>query len=299
MTVPNLLLDASADSTTARRETARPKLEASIPVVHAPSPRARGIGHPASRARRKQVRQLAMGAALVAGLTQQAVAQKAGDLLIGTGWMHVAPQVSTGPFNSSVTVMGQTRALSDSAKSSSIAASNTIGLTATYFITDHIAGEMVAGLPPKFNISGAGSISQYGKIGSARMWSPTVLLKYYFGQPTSKLRPFVGLGATYVWFTNAQITNGNFAQNDLRGNTSVSVNRGISPVFNAGLSYNVHKNWFIGASVSFIPMTRTITMNTPNASVPTPRGNAPGRITSTVRARMNPIVTYVNIGYRF
>jgi outer membrane protein len=298
MTVPNLLLRASADSTTTRRET-RPTIQASVPVVRLSTPRTRGIGHPTSRARRKQVRQLAIGAALLAGITQQAVAQKAGDLLIGTGWMHVAPQVSTGPFNSNVTVMGQTRALSDSAKSSSIAASNTIGLTATYFITDNIAGEVVAGLPPKFNISGAGSIAQYGKIGSARMWSPTVLLKYYFGQPTSKLRPFVGLGATYVWFTNAQITNGAFAQNDLRGNTSVSVNRGISPVFNAGLSYNVHKNWFIGASVSFIPMTRTITMNTPNASIPTPRGNAPGSIKSTVRARMNPIVTYVNIAYRF
>ena len=92
-----------------------------------------------------------------------------------------------------------------------------------------------------------------------------------------------------------KISNNAFATQVLGGNTSVSVSKGLSPVINAGANYAFAKNWYAGLSVSFSPARRTLTLTTPAAA--TPLGTA--SVTSTVRAQLNPIVTYVNIGYRF
>lgn len=221
-------------------------------------------------------------------------AQSAGSLLISTGYMDIAPQTKTGPMQSTINTPRGTMNRTDGAISAQVANASTIGLTASYFITDNIVAEMVGGIPPVFNINGAGSAQQYGKLGNARMWSPTVLMKYYFGSATTKLRPFVGIGATYIWFTGAKITNTAFINDRLGGNTDVSVSKGFAPVLNAGLSYNIKKNWYVGMSVSYIPVSRDITLTTAKS---TKAGG--GSVRSTIRTQLNPIVTYFNVAYRF
>jgi outer membrane protein len=228
-------------------------------------------------------------------LSTSAHAQSAGSIVLSTGWLRVAPQVRTDPMMSTVSLGGHHFHKTNAGMSAQGSPANTLGLTATYFLTDHIATEWVMGIPPTFRINGAGTAQSYGELGSAKMWSPTVLLKYYFGKANAKFRPFVGLGATYIWFTDGKISNNAFATQVLGGNTSVSVSKGLSPVFNAGANYEFAKNWYAGLSVSFIPAHRMLTLTTPTAA--TQRGTA--SITSTVPAQLNPIVTYVNIGYRF
>jgi len=230
---------------------------------------------------------------LLAGITS-AQAQSAGSLLIGTGWMHIAPQVSAGPMNTTQRSPLGTRSFSDGAISAQVKSSDTLGFTATYFITDNIAAEMVGGIPPKFTITGAGSAEGYGAIGSARMWSPAILLKYYFGQANATFRPYVGVGASYIWFNQAKISNGSFESNRLHGPTKVSVNSGFSPVFNVGASYQFAKDWYAGASISYIPMTRTITLDNPSVT-----GASAVALNSTVRTKFNPVVTYFSISRRF
>lgn len=233
---------------------------------------------------------------LLAGmLAVPAQAQQAGSLIVSSGWMHVAPQVRTDAMTSAISMGDRRINRTDAAISAQVRAANTIGLTATYFITDHLAGEMVAGLPPRFAIQGAGSAERYGQLGSARMWSPTVLLKYYFGNASGKFRPFVGVGASYVWFTDSKVSNDAFQREKLLGPTRVSVSKGLSPVLNAGLSYEFADRWYAGLSISYIPMRRTITLTTPNAAL----GRMPASISSQISTRLNPIVTYVNVGYRF
>ncbi len=220
-------------------------------------------------------------------------AQSAGDLVVGAGWLRLAPQVSSGPMQTTANTVLGTRSFSDNSISSKVSVANTVGLTATYFVTDHIATELVAGLPPRFSIDGAGSASQYGHIGSARMWSPTLLLKYYFGTANARFRPFVGAGASYIWFTDGKITNDAF-RDRLGGDTDVSVNKGLAPVLNAGIHYAITKRWYAGLSVSFIPVSRTLTLTTPKSTLP---GVVSSR--SQTKMQLNPIVTYLNIGYRF
>jgi len=242
-----------------------------------------------------RVRHIALATGLLlAGMTA-AQAQTAGSLMLGTGWMHIAPQVSTGPMNSTQRSPLGTRSFSDGAISAQVRSSDTLGLTATYFITDNIAAEMVGGIPPKFTITGAGTAEGYGAIGTARMWSPAILLKYYFGQANATFRPFVGVGASYIWFNQATIGNKSFENTRLHGPTKVSVNSGFSPVFNVGASYKITDNWYAGASISYIPMTRTITLDNPAVN----DTNGQASVHSTQRARMNPVVTYFNITRRF
>ncbi|MCY0388333.1 outer membrane beta-barrel protein [Robbsia sp. Bb-Pol-6] len=222
-------------------------------------------------------------------------AQAAGSVVLSTGWMHVAPQVSTDPMHSTIGLGGGSFPRTDKKISSQVGAANTLGLTVTYFVTDHIAAELAAGVPPRFRINGAGSIESYGQLGSARMWSPAVLLKYYFRPATAAFRPYVGLGASYVWFTDGKITNDAFRRQRLGGDTEVSVSKGLSPVFNVGMSYAFASNWYAGVSVSYLPMRRTLTLTTPRAA--TPFGTA--SVKSEVRTQLNPIVAYLSIGYRF
>lgn len=87
----------------------------------------------------------------------------------------------------------------------SVDSADTIGLATTYFITDHIATTAIGGIPPKFRLTGTGSLSALGRVGSAYEWSPTILLKYYFHNAASNLRPYLAAGASYVWFSRVKL----------------------------------------------------------------------------------------------
>ncbi|WP_175831289.1 OmpW/AlkL family protein [Burkholderia cepacia] len=220
-------------------------------------------------------------------------AQSAGDFYVSTGWLHLAPQDSSDPFfvygvggtpiNQSVPNTGA--GMNDA---------DTIALATGYFVTDHIVTEFVSGIPPKFDITGKGQFSKFGTLGRAYQWSPTLLLKYYFNDANAKFRPYVGVGTTYVWFTGTKITNSVFENGVFGGPTSATASNQWAPVFNAGFTYNFTKHWFAGFSMSYIPVSVTATFTTA-------RRTPVGTLTETSRAHisLNPIVTYLNIGYRF
>lgn len=189
-------------------------------------------------------------------------AQSAGSFYVTTGWFHLAPQDSSDPLKI-MNVGGSPVNHEVPNTGAGIDNADTIGLAAGYFLTDHIATELVAGIPPRFNLNGKGSLEQFGVLGHAYQWSPALLLKYYFNDAKAKFRPYVGIGASYIWFTGAKITNTAY-------------------------------HWFGGLSVSYIPVSLTATLTTQR---PTPIGNVTQ--TSQAKITLNPIVTYLNIGYRF
>ena len=122
----------------------------------------------------KHITCAALATMSMAGVTC-ANAQSAGDIQVSAGWMHFAPQDSSGPFN--VTALGQT--VTKQGASASVSDADTFGLTLQYFVTDHIAVEAVTGVPPKFHLSGEGTLGPLGELGTAREWSPTVLLSTF------------------------------------------------------------------------------------------------------------------------
>jgi len=120
------------------------------------------------------------------------------------------------------------------------------------------------------------------------------LLKYYFNKPEAKFRPYVGIGGTYAWSTNAKISNGAFEQGALGGPTSVSTDRSWAPVFNVGFNYALTRHWFAGFSVSYISVNVTATLNTTVASQVGPLARV-----SEAKIHLDPFVTYLKVGYMF
>lgn len=233
----------------------------------------------------------AAGIALALGWNVQAHAQAAGDVVLNLGWFHLAPQDSSSPLRVN-TPLGSATVPNSSA---SVGHSDTGGGSIGYFFTDHIAVESVFGYPPKMRLDGGGSLAALGKLGSANEWSPTVLLKYHFGNPDDKLRPYVGAGASYVWYSNVRLepglASGAFlASTGLSGTTRAELSSSLAPVFSTGMSVHLSKHWSANLSVSYLILSTRATLTTQSAV---------GTVTSQTKLRINPIVTSVSLGYRF
>lgn len=223
-----------------------------------------------------------------------AMAQNAGDWVVGTGWFHLSPQDSSKPL----TVTSPVHSVL-AGSGASVTNSDTLGLNVAYFIDPHWAVEGVLGVPPKFKLNGSGTLARVGELGQARQWSPTVLAKYYFNEGNDAFRPFVGLGATYVWYSDINLTSNlqealgsQLHQRPLSTATTAKLDSSFAPVLNAGLAYQFDKHWGISFSVSYIPLKTKAKLTTTSISgLPI--------ATSEARLKLNPIVTYVSATYRF
>lgn len=269
----------------------------------------------------------AAGALALAPLAAQA--QSAGSNVVTLGWFHVMPQQSSTPMTTNVaptpinTPLRLPPTFTSPGTGLRTSGADTVGLTVSHFLTDHIAVTSVAGVPPVFKVSGQGTIRPPGPAGalgtqniglasvnpivkSVRQWSPAVLLQYYFGAATTKFRPFLGLGVSYNWFSDLQL-NTNFikqTQDNLGailaagagkpGTTSVEAKASSSwqPVFNAGLQYNLTEHFGLIASVTYIPLKTTSTVTIKAAD-----GTVLAESKSELKA--DPIISYVGMTYKF
>lgn len=242
----------------------------------------------------RKIRVLGVAAALLA--STGAHAQSAGDFVANLGWFHLSPQDSSKPL----TVNALGTSVTEAGTGASVDDSDTFGLTGTYFFTDHIATTAVFGIPPKFNLSGTGSLAALGKLGSAYEWSPTLLLKYYFNDAQSHFRPYLGAGGSYVWYSGVKlsqaVSSGSFLYSGtygtaLEGTTTAKLSSSFAPVINAGFTYNIDKHWSVDASLSYMWLSTRATLTTHTAEA--------GTVTSSTKLKLNPIISFVSIGYRF
>lgn len=270
---------------------------------------------------------VAAGAAAVAPLA--AHAQSAGSNVVTLGWFHIMPQQSSTPMTTNVaptpinTPLRLPPSFTSPGTGLHTSGADTVGLTVSHFLTDHIAVTSVAGVPPVFKVSGQGTIKPPGPAGalgtqniglasvnpivkSVRQWSPAAILQYYFGAANAKFRPFLGLGVSYNWFSDLQL-NTNFikqTQDNLGavlaagagkpGTTSVEAKASSSwqPVFNAGLQYNMTEHFGLIASVTYIPLKTTSTVTIKAAD-----GTVLSESKSDLKA--DPIISYVGMTYKF
>jgi outer membrane protein len=268
-------------------------------------------------------------AALAACLSLSAHAQQAGDDVAVLGWFHVTTQKSSTPLTTTVapvpinTPLRLPNSFTSAGTSLSSNNADTAGLVFSHFFTDHIALTSVAGVPPVFKIYGHGTIMPPGPAGalgsqnlgdpssnpivkSVHQWSPAAILQYYFGQPNAKFRPFVGIGASYNWFSDIQL-NPNFVkstQDNLGavlaagagkpGQTQVSAKASSSwqPVFNAGAEYNITNHWGLIASVTYIPLKTT-------SSVIIKAADGTELAVSKAELKADPLISFLAVSYRF
>jgi outer membrane protein len=231
-------------------------------------------------------------AATISLASVPACAQSAGSNVVNVGWFHFDTHDSSDPlalsYPVSATVPGS---------GAEVGSADTVGLAFTHFYTDNFALTFDIGVPPKFNLDGTGSLQGLSHLGSARQWSPAVVAKWFFGRPDDRFRPFVGLGATYVWYSDVRLSQSLATRvtapfsGGTAGTASADLSSSWAPVANLGVVYNIDKKWSLGLSVSYIWLDTDADIT--------------GKVGNTVVSRshtnltLDPLVTFLSVGYRF
>lgn len=239
---------------------------------------------------------------------------------VSAGWLHIMPQGEKQGVSGNTTaltpVLGAQQASSPGA-GFEVQDADTAGLMLDYFVNDHVSLELVLGAPPEMELSGKGDISlpvvgtvaqldQFNKIATTDAYTPTVTARYHFGSIENRIRPYLSGGVMYAHFSNVEadpaVNNELKNRNPLVGALlnpelgKIKVDDAFAPVVTAGLDVNITKNWFGTASVSYAHLSTTAELNV--------IGNTTAGTRDTVllgksKIEINPVVTYLGIGYRF
>lgn len=161
-------------------------------------------------------------------------------------------------------------------------------------------------------------LDSYDKAASARAWTPGFQAQYYFGKPgVNKFRPFLGGGFMYAHFTDIKINDGvkadliaagHMIQNiyddkagaALEGKVSsgkihvkTDADDAFAPMVTAGFTYDFKENWFATASISYAKMDNIATITVINENT------NKELISAKTKIEIDPLITYVGVGYRF
>ncbi|WP_295854508.1 OmpW family outer membrane protein [uncultured Xylophilus sp.] len=123
-------------------------------------------------------------------------------------------------------------------------------------ITPNTEVELALGYPPTHDVTARiasylpANVQGYNgqTIAKVRQMAPTLFVNYAFGEPTSRLRPFVGLGVNYTKFDKRTSTA---AGNGLNGGpTRIELEDSWGLAAQAGLDYKINERWSIHGSLA-------------------------------------------------
>lgn len=203
---------------------------------------------------------LPIAAALAAA---SALAQRAGDNYIGLGVAALRPDASLGRLSSSGV---NATAFNAATTGASVDVSNeaTVSLGWLHLFTDRVAAEFTLGIPPRhtFDLATpspfAGAPSHSGAA-SARTWTPAAVAKYLFNVPGDRWRPYLGLGVSHVSFHDIRVNRSDPLVVQV-GGVSAKLKSDWTPIYNAGVTYNIDDRWMVNASVAYLPIKTTVTL---------------------------------------
>jgi outer membrane protein len=221
----------------------------------------------------KRITQISLLAAALAacGLAQ---AQSAGSFSARLGATQISPDVKSG----NLTAPSLPNTTADVKSASQV----TGGVT--YMLSDNIAIDVPLGIPFKHDLVGTGSIQGVGKIGDVQALPASVFAQYRFGAANAGLRPYLGIGATYAYFSKARgsgaltgLTNPGGAP------TRVKVDSKFTVSFQGGLVAAINDKWFVDANLVYTPLKTTTKLSTGQSLV----------------AELNPTAFSVGVGMKF
>lgn len=217
--------------------------------------------------------------AIIANIFGQAFAYEAGDTIVRAGYAVVDPRDSSSDLN----VAGSTL----SGTGVGVDGSAALGITASYMLTPHWAIELLAATPFEHDITTKGlgglGVADGTVLGSAKQLPPTVSAQYYFAESTSAVQPYVGIGINYTNFFSESVSGG--AKSSLgAGNLALDDSFGLA--VEAGLDWNVKKDWLLNVSVWRVQIETDASLDT-----------ALGKVKTEVT--IDPWVYMVAVGYKF
>ncbi|MDH1313137.1 outer membrane protein OmpW [Shewanella xiamenensis] len=204
---------------------------------------------------------------LAAGFSASVSAHQAGDIIVRAGAVVVAPNESSDDVVIPGKNLGEFQ----------VSNNTQLGLNFGYMLTDNIGIELLAATPFSHDVS----LNGVGKIAETKHLPPTLVAQYYFGDAQSTLRPYIGVGVNYTNFFDNEFTN------DLGGAlTDLSMSTSWGLAAQAGIDYQVNKNWLVNASVWYAQIDSDVKFKFQGAPV-------------TISTDINPWVYMISVGYSF
>ncbi|ABS07635.1 outer membrane protein OmpW [Shewanella baltica] len=199
---------------------------------------------------------------LAAGFSASVSAHQAGDIIVRAGAIVVAPNESS----DDVAGKGEFQISNDTQ----------LGLNFGYMLTDNFGVELLAATPFSHDVSLGGT-----KIAETKQLPPTLVAQYYFGNSQSVVRPYIGVGVNYTNFYDNEFTN------DLGGAlTDLSMTTSWGLAAQAGIDYQVSKNWLVNASVWYAQISSDVKFKLSGDTV-------------VIGTDIDPWVYMVSVGYTF
>jgi len=248
---------------------------------------------------------------------------------LSVGWLHFFTMEDDEELTTQVTPSYLTAAgvLAEEFVSEGTGASvndgDTLLLAYTRYFTPNWAIELNGGIPIKFDVEGKGVIQPSedtdvyninladpvnNPLATVKQWSPTMLVQYHFGSPKAKLRPYVGAGFTYTWFTDEKL-DPDFVQTvqvglgpvlaagagltDYSTTVTAKASDDLAWAINAGMSYAFNEKWSVNGSLTYLPIETDATIDVRSAAT----GQLLARSTTTLK--VNPLVTSLFVSYAF
>ncbi|WES70282.1 outer membrane protein OmpW [Superficieibacter sp. HKU1] len=211
------------------------------------------------------MKKIALAALILSSLSGGAWAHEAGEFFIRAGSATVRPTEgsdnvlnSLGGFN----VDNNTQ----------------LGLTFTYMATDNVGVELLAATPFRHKV-GTGPT---GNIATVHQLPPTLMAQWYFGDASSKVRPYIGAGVNYTTFFDESFNDNGKAA----GLSDLSLKNSWGAAGQVGLDYLINRDWLINMSVWYMDIDTEVKFKA-------------GGVQQNVDTRLDPWVFMFSAGYRF
>lgn len=222
-------------------------------------------------------RKVIAAALLVLGLASPfAHAYKAGDVIFRAGAAMADPQTDSSRISTAATgkIAGTKATVGDDTQ---------LGLTLSYFVTDHVAVELLAATPytHRIGVKGLGAID--GRFGEAKHLPPTLSVQYFPLDASSKFQPYVGAGLNYTTFFDEKLSSRQHAN----GFSKLELSDSWGLALEAGFDYRLSDRLVFNAAVWRVDLNTEATA----------RHSGLGKV--KVDVEIDPWVYMVGIGYKF
>jgi outer membrane protein len=235
---------------------------------------------------------------IVAGVTvlvsTGAFAQKAGDNIVSLGLASINPDAKLDTVTSKSASAASAAAFTAQLKgaTANVGSQTAVSFSWLHMYSDNLGAELGLGIPAEFTQdlnTPNGTVKTHPGAAKLKILTPGVIAKYLFGAPKDQWRPYVGLGVTHVTFNDVKTNTADAMVQQLAA-TSASFKSAWSPVYSAGVIYNIDDKWSIVGSVAYLPIKTSATFVGPGAGV---------SVTSTGDVKLNTTDYVVRVGYRF
>ena len=152
------------------------------------------------------------------------------------------------------------------------------GMTFTWMATDNVGVELLAATPFRHKV-GTGPT---GDIATVHHLPPTLMAQWYFGDASSKVRPYVGAGVNYTTFFDEKFNDTGKAA----GLSDLSLKDSWGMAGQAGLDYLINRDWLINMSVWYMDIDTEVRFKA-------------GDQQQNINTRLDPWVFMFSAGYRF